>query len=216
MKLITETHQDIKYITEEENGKKSLYIVGPYMVAEQRNRNGRIYTQNVLESAVNAYINDFIQQGRAFGELGHPESPSVNLDRVSHMMKSLVFEGNVCVGKAKVLNTPMGKIAEGLIQDGARLGVSSRGMGSLREFQGVNHVQEDFMLAAVDIVADPSAPGAFVNGMMEGKEWVWNNGIMQEVQISNYKKAMMNASRKDLEQTQLKIFEHFLSKIKEL
>jgi len=216
MKLITETHQDIKYITEEENGKKSLYIVGPYMVAEQRNRNGRIYTQNVLESAVNAYINDFIQQGRAFGELGHPESPSVNLDRVSHMMKSLVFEGNVCVGKAKVLNTPMGKIAEGLIQDGARLGVSSRGMGSLEDKNGVNYVKNDFMLSAVDIVADPSAPGAFVNGIMEGKEWVWDNGIIKEKTISNYQNAVNKASKTDQEKVQLKVFEHFLSKLREL
>jgi hypothetical protein len=216
MKLITETHQDIKYITEEENGKKSLYIVGPYMVAEQRNRNGRIYTQNVLESAVNAYINDFIQQGRAFGELGHPESPSVNLDRVSHMMKSLVFEGNVCVGKAKVLNTPMGKIAEGLIQDGARLGVSSRGMGSLEDKNGVNYVKNDFMLSAVDIVADPSAPGAFVNGIMEGKEWVWDNGIIKEKTISNYQNAVSKASKRDQEEVQLKVFEHFLSKLREL
>jgi hypothetical protein len=216
MKLITETHQDIKYITEEENGKKSLYIVGPYMVAEQRNRNGRIYTQNVLESAVNAYINDFIQQGRAFGELGHPESPSVNLDRVSHMMKSLVFEGNVCVGKAKVLNTPMGKIAEGLIQDGARLGVSSRGMGSLEDKNGVNYVKNDFMLSAVDIVADPSAPGAFVNGIMEGKEWVWDNGIIKEKTISNYQNAVNKASKRDQEEVQLKVFEHFLSKLREL
>lgn len=216
MKLITETHQDIKYITEEENGKKSLYIVGPYMVAEQRNRNGRIYTQNVLESAVKTYINDFIQQGRAFGELGHPESPSVNLDRVSHMMKSLVFEGNVCVGKAKVLNTPMGKIAEGLIQDGARLGVSSRGMGSLEDKNGINYVKNDFMLSAVDIVADPSAPGAFVNGIMEGKEWVWDNGIIKEKTISNYQNAVNKASKRDQEGVQLKVFEHFLSKLREL
>jgi len=216
MKLITETHQDIKYITEEENGKKSLYIVGPYMVAEQRNRNGRIYTQNVLESAVKSYTTDFISQGRAFGELGHPESPSVNLDRVSHMMKSLVFEGNVCVGKAKVLNTPMGKIAEGLIQDGARLGVSSRGMGSLEDKNGVNYVKNDFMLSAVDIVADPSAPGAFVNGIMEGKEWVWDNGIIKEKTISNYQNAVNKASKTDQEKVQLKVFEHFLSKLREL
>jgi len=216
MKLITETHQDIKYITEEENGKKSLYIVGPYMVAEQRNRNGRIYTQNVLESAVKSYTTDFISQGRAFGELGHPESPSVNLDRVSHMMKSLVFEGNVCVGKAKVLNTPMGKIAEGLIQDGARLGVSSRGMGSLEDKNGVNYVKNDFMLSAVDIVADPSAPGAFVNGIMEGKEWVWDNGIIKEKTISNYQNAVSKASKTDQEKVQLKVFEHFLSKLREL
>lgn len=213
MKLITETYEDIKYITEEENGKKSLYIVGPYMVAEQRNKNGRIYTQNVLESAVNSYTKDFIQQGRGFGELGHPESPSVNLDRVSHMMKSLTFEGNICMGKAKILNTPMGKIAEGLIQDGARLGVSSRGMGSLEDKNGVNYVKNDFMLSAVDIVADPSAPGAFVNGIMEGKEWVWDNGIIKEKTISDYKNIVTKTSKRDQEEIQLKIFEHFLSKL---
>lgn len=213
MKLITETYEDIKYITEEENGKKSLYIVGPYMVAEQRNKNGRIYTQNVLESAVNSYTKDFIQQGRGFGELGHPESPSVNLDRVSHMMKSLTFEGNVCMGKAKILNTPMGKIAEGLIQDGARLGVSSRGMGSLEDKNGINYVKNDFMLSAVDIVADPSAPGAFVNGIMEGKEWVWDNGIIKEKTISDYKNIVTKTSKRDQEEIQLKIFEHFLSKL---
>jgi len=216
MKLITETVQDIQYITEEENGKKSLYIVGPYMVAEQRNKNGRIYTQNVLESAVNSYKKDFIEQGRGFGELGHPESPTVNLDRVSHMMKSLVFEGNVCIGKAKILNTPMGKIAEGLIQDGARLGVSSRGMGSLEDKNGINYVKNDFMLSAVDIVADPSAPGAFVNGIMEGKEWIWDNGIIKETAISDYKKIVQTASKRELEEKQLKVFEHFLSKLKKL
>jgi len=216
MKLITETHQDIKYITEEENGKKSLFIVGPYMVAEQRNRNGRIYTQTVLESAVRSYTKDFIDQGRGFGELGHPESPTVNLDRVSHMMKSLTFEGTVCMGKAKILNTPMGKIAEGLITDGARLGVSSRGMGSLEDKNGVNYVKNDFMLSAVDIVADPSAPGAFVNGIMEGKEWVWDNGIIKEKTISNYENVINKTSKREQEEVQLKIFEHFLSKLQEL
>jgi len=218
MKLITETVQDVKYVTEAtEDGKKSLYIVGPYMVAEEKNRNGRVYSQKILEGAVKKYMQNYVKEGRAFGELGHPEGPTVNLDKVSHLVKDLTFSGNVCEGRAKILtNTPMGKIASSLIDEGAKLGVSSRGMGSLREFQGINHVQEDFMLAAVDIVADPSAPGAFVNGIMEGKEWVWDNGIMQEVQISNYKKAMLGASKAQLEQTQLKIFEHFLSKIKEL
>jgi hypothetical protein len=216
MKLITETVQEVKYITEEENGKKSLYIVGPYMVAEQRNRNGRIYTQHVLESAVNKYITEYIKEGRGFGELGHPESPQLNLDRVSHMMKSLSFEGNVCMGRAKVLNTPMGKIAEGLIGEGAKLGVSSRGMGSLEDRNGVNYVKNDFMLAAVDIVADPSAPGAFVNGIMEGKEWIWDNGIIKEKTISNYQNAVNNTSKRNQEEVQLKIFEHFLSKLQEL
>jgi hypothetical protein len=168
-----------------------------------------------MEREVQKY-QELINEKRSLGELGHPPNPSINLNQVSHMITGLKFEGNDIYGRAKILDTPMGKIASSLIEEGAKLGVSSRGMGSLREFQGVNHVQEDFMLAAVDIVADPSAPGAFVNGIMEGKEWVWNNGIMQEVQISNYKKAMNNVSRKDLEQTQLKIFEHFLSKIKEL
>lgn len=218
MKLITETIQDVKYVTESaEDGKKSLFIVGPYMVAEEQNRNGRIYSRSILEGAVKKYMQNYVKEGRAFGELGHPEGPTVNLDKVSHLIKDLTFSGNVCEGKAKILtNTPMGKIASSLIEEGAKLGVSSRGMGSLREFQGVNHVQEDFMLAAVDIVADPSAPGAFVNGIMEGREWIWDNGIIKEKTISEYKKMMTNTSKKELEEKQLKIFEHFLSKISKL
>jgi hypothetical protein len=218
MKLITETIQDVKYVTEAaEDGKKSLFIVGPYMVAEEKNRNGRVYSRNILEGAVKKYMQNYVKEGRAFGELGHPEGPTVNLDKVSHLIKDLSFSGNVCEGKAKILtNTPMGKIASSLIEEGAKLGVSSRGMGSLREFQGVNHVQEDFMLAAVDIVADPSAPGAFVNGIMENKEWIWDNGIIKEKTIFEYKKIMNNTSKKELEEKQLKIFEHFLSKISKL
>jgi hypothetical protein len=217
MKLITETIQDIKYITEESDGAKSMYIVGPYMVAEEKNRNGRVYSQPILESAVTSYVNNFVKPGRALGELGHPENPTVNLNQVSHSIKSLVFEGNVCVGKAKILNTtPMGKIAESLIKEGVKLGVSSRGMGSLKEMNGVNYVQPDFMIAAVDIVADPSAPGAFVNGIMEGKEWIWENGIIKEVQLENYKNKLNNTPKRLQEETQLKIFEHFLSKFKNI
>jgi hypothetical protein len=212
MKLITETIQDVKYVTEAaEDGKKSLFIVGPYMVAEEQNRNGRVYPEKILRNAVTAYMKNYVNAGRAFGELGHPEGPTVNLDKVSHLIKDLSFNGTVCEGKAKILtNTPMGKIASSLIEEGAKLGVSSRGMGSLREFQGVNHVQEDFMLAAVDIVADPSAPGAFVNGIMEGVEWVWDNGVIKEVQIAVMTNRIETAARaKRTEAEVVRVFEEF-------
>jgi len=215
MKLITETIHDTRCVIEESEGTKSMFIVGPYMVAEEKNRNGRVYTLPILESAVNSYVTNFVKRGRALGELGHPESPSLNLNAVSHSIKSLTFEGNVCMGKAKILSsTPMGKIAESLIKEGVTLGVSSRGMGTLKETNGINYVQPDFMIAAVDIVADPSAPGAFVNGIMEGKEWVWENGAIREVEIRNYKNSINKASRNDIEKTQIKVFEHFLSKLR--
>jgi len=217
MKLITETTQsEIQVLTEEKNGQKNYFIKGVFMESDTKNRNGRVYPNEIMEKEIGRYNNEYVKQNRAMGELGHPEGPTVNLERVSHIINNLSVDGKQIIGEAKIMDTPYGKIVKNLIDEGAKLGVSSRGMGSLKEQDGVNVVQEDFMLAAVDIVADPSAPGAFVNGIMEGKEWVWNNGIMQEVQISNYKKAMNNVSRKDLEQTQLKIFEHFLSKIKEL
>ena len=217
MKLITETLEDVKYIVEESDGNKSMYIVGPYMVAEEKNRNGRVYSRTILESAVNSYVDNFVKPGRALGELGHPESPTLNLNSVSHSIKSLTFEGNVCMGKAKILSsTPMGKIAESLIKEGVKLGVSSRGMGSLKETNGINYVQPDFMIAAVDIVADPSAPGAFVNGIMEGKEWIMENGVIKEIQIEKYRNIINKTSKKEQEQTQLKVFEHFLSKLRNL
>lgn len=214
MKLITETLEEVKYIVEEKNGVKSLFIQGPFLVAETQNRNGRLYSSNLMEREVNRYNDEYITKNRAFGELGHPDGPSINLDRVSHITTSLVREGNIWIGKAKILSTPMGKIAEALMNGGATLGVSSRGMGSLKEVNGVNMVQDDFYLAtAADIVADPSAPGAFVQGIMEGKEWVWDNGKVHEVNIVEYYDQIKKAKQKQIEEISLKIFENFLSKL---
>lgn len=214
MKLISEVVQEVKYITEEKNGVKSLYIQGPFLVGETKNRNGRIYPIGTLAKEVNRYSEEYVKTNRAFGELGHPDSPSINLDRVSHMITSLKQEGNQFIGKAKILETPMGKIAKSLMEGGATLGVSSRGMGSLKEVNGTNIVQDDYYLAtAADIVADPSAPGAFVQGIMEGKEWVWNNGIVSEVNIVEYHEQMKKAKQRQIEEISLKIFENFLSKL---
>jgi Prohead core protein serine protease len=214
MKLITETLEQIKYITEEKNGVKSLYIQGPFLVAETKNRNGRVYQADVMDREVNRYNEEYITKNRAFGELGHPDGPSINLDRVSHLITGLQREGNIWVGKAKILETPMGKIASSLIEGGAQLGVSSRGMGSLKEVNGVNVVQDDFYLAtAADIVADPSAPGAFVQGIMEGKEWVWDNGMVKEVNVVEMYEEIKKAKQKQIEEVSLKIFENFLSKL---
>lgn len=214
MKLITETVEEIKVITEENNGVKTLYIQGPFLVAETKNRNGRSYPVNVLENEVNRYMTEYVNKNRAFGELGHPESPTINLERVSHMITNITRNGNVFEGKAKVLDTPMGKIAKNLMEAGATLGVSSRGMGSLKNVNGVNIVQPDFYLAtAADIVADPSAPGAFVQGIMEGKEWVWDNGLVKEVNVHEYYEQIKGAKQKQLDDISLKIFENFLSKL---
>ena len=214
MKLISEVVQEVKYITEEKNGVKSLYIQGPFLVGETKNRNGRIYPIGTLAKEVGRYNEEYVKTNRAFGELGHPDSPSINLDRVSHMITSLKQEGNNFIGKAKILETPMGKIAKSLMEGGATLGVSSRGMGSLKEVNGTNIVQDDYYLAtAADIVADPSAPGAFVQGIMEGKEWVWNNGIVHEVNIVEYHEQMKKAKQRQIEDISLKIFENFLSKL---
>jgi len=188
MKLIAEHINNVEYIIEEK-GKKDMKIRGIFMQAETKNRNGRLYPKEVLMKEVSRYNKEFINQGRAFGELGHPEGPTVNLDRVSHMITRLEPDGNNFIGEAKLLSTPMGEIAKALIRDGGKLGVSSRGMGSLESKNGVNYVKDDFYLAtAADIVADPSAPQAFVEGIMEGKEWVWNNGILQEVTVNEIKK----------------------------
>ena len=207
MKLITETVEEIKVITEENNGVKTLYIQGPFLVAETKNRNGRSYPVSVLENEVNRYMKEYVDKNRAFGELGHPESPTINLERVSHMITNITKNGNVFEGKAKVLDTPMGKIAKNLMEAGATLGVSSRGMGSLKNEGGVNIVQPDFYLAtAADIVADPSAPGAFVQGIMEGKEWVWDNGLVKEVNVNEYYDQIKSAKQKQLDEISLKIF----------
>ena len=217
MKLITEMIDDdcIEFITEEgTNGQKSHYIKGVFMQAEQKNRNGRIYPKNVLDEQVKKYVENYVDQNRAFGELGHPDGPVVNLERVSHMIKELNEEGNNWIGKAKIMDTPYGKIVKNLIDEGAKLGVSSRGMGSLKNVRGTNVVQDDFYLAtAADIVADPSAPEAFVQGVMESKEWVWDNGVIKEREIEAYKKEVNRAKLKELEEAKLKVFKSFISKL---
>jgi len=214
MKLITETIESIKILTEDNNGKQNLYIEGVFLQSEIQNRNGRIYPLSVLQKEVNRYNEEYVSKGRALGELGHPDGPTVNLDRVSHRIVSLKAEGNNFIGKARILDTPMGNIAKSLLDEGVQLGVSSRGMGSLEEQNGVKYVRDDFMLAtAADIVADPSAPDAFVNGIMEGKEWVWDNGILKECQISDMKKYISESTRRDMEERTLKVFEHFLSNL---
>ena len=214
MKLIKEITESVQYLTEEKDGKKSLFIEGPFLVAERQNKNKRLYEYNTLKKEVSRYTEEYINKNRAFGELGHPDSPTINLDRVSHMVTGLREDGTQWIGKAKILETPMGKIAKSLMEGGATLGVSSRGMGSLKEMNGVNVVQPDFYLAtAADIVADPSAPGAFVQGIMEGKEWVWENGKVKEVDINEYHSQIKNAKQRQLDEISLKIFENFLSKL---
>jgi hypothetical protein len=214
MKLITESIQEVKVVTEEKDGIKNLYISGPFLVAETKNRNGRVYKTDILKREVERYNEEYVQKNRAFGELGHPDSPTINLDRVSHLITNLKQEGNQWIGKAKILETPMGKIAKSLMEGGATLGVSSRGMGSLKNEGGVNVVQDDYYLAtAADIVADPSAPGAFVQGIMEGKEWVWDNGKVKEVDINEYHNQIKTAKQRQIDEISLKIFENFLSKL---
>jgi len=214
MKLIKEIHETVNYLVEDANGNKSLHIEGPFLVAEKKNRNGRLYEAATLRKEVDRYTEEYINKHRAFGELGHPETPSINLDRVSHMITSLREDGNVWIGKAKILDTPMGLIAKSLIEGGAQLGVSSRGMGSLKNVNGVNVVQPDFYLAtAADIVADPSAPGAFVQGIMEGKEWMLVNGVWTEQDHSQAIQQIRKASRREIEEVSLHIFENFMKKL---
>jgi hypothetical protein len=212
MKLITENIEDIQILTEEKDGKQHLYIEGVFLQSEIKNRNGRIYPFSVLEKEVGRYNEEYVSKGRALGELGHPDGPTVNLDRVSHRITSLKAEGTNFIGKARILDTPMGNIAKSLLGEGVKLGVSSRGMGSIDRQEGASYVMDDFMLAtAADIVADPSAPDAFVNGIMEGKEWVWDNGILKEKAIAEMKSEIDNSSRIALEEATLKAFERFLS-----
>ena len=214
MKLITETIEDVKLITEEKNGKKLLYIEGVFLQSELKNRNGRKYPFSVLDREVKRYNEEYIQSKRALGELGHPDGPTINLDRVSHRITSLRAEGNNFIGKAQILDTPMGNIAKNLLDEGVQLGVSSRGMGSIQKSEDCNVVADDFMLTtAADIVADPSAPDAFVNGIMEGKEWVWCNGILKETEVAKYKGIMDASARQELEEKTLKVFEDFLGKL---
>ena len=216
MKLIAEyTDQNIEVLTEAKSeGGKKYSIEGIFAQAEQKNRNGRIYTKDVLEPAVQKYVNEQVSKGRAVGELNHPEGPTVNLDKVSHKIESLAFKGNDVVGKATILNTPMGKIVEGLLEGGVRVGVSTRGMGSLQRGTGAMLVGKDFMLNAVDIVQDPSAPNAFVNGVMEGVDWVWNNGIIEAQTIEEMETEIKKAPRKNLYEVQVREFKNFLSLLK--
>jgi hypothetical protein len=214
MRLITELTEDVKYLTEEQDGKKSLFIEGPFLVSETVNKNRRMYTESTMRNEVNRYTEEYITKNRAFGELGHPDTPSINLDRVSHIITGLRQEGNVWIGKAKILETPMGNIARQIIEGGGQLGVSSRGLGSLKMVNGVNVVQNDFHLAtAADIVADPSAPGAFVQGIMEGKEWMLVDGKYTEMHYEQAKKQIVEASSKDIERVSLQIFQNFLRKL---
>jgi len=216
MKLITEVVEDIQIITEaKENGEKSYMIEGIFMQGNKKNRNGRVYPMQVLQREVKRYTEEYIDKNRAYGELGHPQGPTINLDRVSHMIKELYQDGDNFRGKAKIMDTPMGKIVKNLMDEGATLGVSTRGMGSLRSKGGANEVQDDFMLAtAGDIVADPSAPDAFVEGIMEGKEWVWDNGLIKEVEIADYANQINEAARKrQTEEAMLNVFADFVRKL---
>ena len=216
MKLISEEAQDIEFLTEEKKGGgKNYFIEGVFMQAETKNRNGRVYPKAVLQKEAKRYSDSFIKTKRAFGELGHPDGPTVNLERVSHMIEELEEVDNNFMGRAKLLDTPYGKIVKNLIDEGARLGVSSRGMGSLKPAKdGIQEVQGDFYLAtAADIVADPSAPDAFVAGIMEGKEWIWDNGIIKEAEIQAIKEKVEQSSRKDREQTLVSAFEDFITKL---
>jgi hypothetical protein len=216
MKLITEyTENDVQCIVEKkENGDKNFVIEGIFAQAEGKNRNGRIYPKIVMENAVNKYVDSQVKTGRAVGELNHPDGPTVNLDKVSHLITDLRMEGNNVMGKARILNTPMGKIVQGLLEGGVQLGVSTRGMGSLEQRNGVMYVKDDFMLNTVDIVQDPSAPQAFVNGIMEGVEWVWNNGIIEAREIERIETEIRKTPRADLYEAQTREFKNFLSLLK--
>lgn len=208
--------EDVRYLTEAtENGKKSLFIEGPFLVYNRPNRNNRMYSKDIMEREVNRYNEEYIKTNRALGELGHPDTPAINLERVSHIITELKDDGQCYIGKAKILETPYGNIVKNFIDSGVRLGVSSRGMGTLAQSKnGINLVQDDFRLAtAADIVADPSAPGAYVNGIMENKEWLFVEGRYVEVDIDNAKKQIKRANGKQVEEVALKLFENFISKL---
>ena len=217
MKLITEYNEsDVQCIVEKiEDGSKKYLIEGVFAMAESKNRNGRIYPKAILEKAVDKYVTDQVKTKRAVGELNHPEGPTVNLDKVSHLITDLQFEGNNVMGKAQVLDTPMGQIVKGLLEGGVQLGVSTRGMGSLEQRNGTAVVKDDFILNTVDIVQDPSAPNAFVNGIMEGVDWVWNNGIIEARAIEEMETEIKQAPRTDLYETQVREYKNFLSLLKQ-
>ena len=214
MKLISEEIQNAEMLVEETNGKKNYKIKGVFLQSDIKNRNGRIYENDILTKEVKRYNQEFINKKRAFGELGHPDGPTVNLERVSHMITSLKPEGKNFIGEAKIMDTPYGKIVKGLIDEGAQLGVSSRGMGSLVTKNGANYVGKDFYLAtAADIVADPSAPDAFVEGIMENKEWVWDNGVIKAQDIEEYKEHIKEAKRLKLAEAKADVFKKFLENL---
>ena len=215
MKLISEYHDsNLQVITEaKKDGKKEYVIEGVFMQADKKNRNGRIYEKSILEAAVNKYVTEQVKTGRAVGELDHPAGPGINLDKVSHKITELRFEGSDVIGKASILQTPMGKIVEGLLEGGVKLGVSSRGMGTLEKKNGVMQVGKDFMLATVDIVQDPSAPEAFVNGIMEGVDWVWDNGILKPQEIEIIETEIKEARNMRSSDVEIKAFKNFLSKL---
>ena len=205
---------DIHVITEDkQNGSKDFFIEGIFMMADSKNRNGRIYESKILQPAVERYITEQVKTGRAVGELNHPDGPTINLDKVSHLITNLRFENNNVIGKAKILNTPMGQIVKGLLEGGVKLGVSSRGMGSLETRNGVNYVKDDFHLATVDIVQDPSAPSAFVNGIMEGVDWIYNNGVFKPQEIEKIETEIKRTPKAQLAEAQVRVFKHFLSKL---
>ena len=212
MKLIAEQIQDVQYLKEEdEKGKSNYKIKGIFLQGNIKNRNGRVYPVEVLEKEVNRYNKEFVDENRAYGELGHPDGPTVNLERVSHMVTSLKRDGDNFIGEAKIMSTPMGKIVENIMDDGGKLAVSSRGMGSLEQRKGANYVKDDFYLAtAADIVADPSAPQAFVEGIMEGKEWVWDNGILKEASIARIKNEIDKATLINLQERKISAFAKFM------
>ena len=214
MKLITEHLEAVNYITEaNEKGEKNVFIEGVFVQAEQENRNKRIYPKNVLSEATAKYVKEQVKTGRAVGELNHPEGPQINLDKVSHRITSLKFEGNDVVGKALILDTPMGKIVKGLVEGGVKLGVSSRGMGTVERRENKSYVKDDFILNTIDIVQDPSAPSAFVEGIMEGVEWVWYNGLLKPQQIEEYETEIRKASSRRLSEAQENVWQDFLSNL---
>ena len=219
MRLIKEFNEEIRYLTEESKDRKkpNVFIEGVFLQSDLKNKNGRIYPKEIMQREVQRYVDENVKTKRAYGELGHPEGPTVNLDRVSHMITSLKEDGNNWIGKAKIMDTPMGRIVKELISEGAQLGVSSRGLGSLKERNGINEVQGDFMLAtAADIVADPSAPDAFVSGIMEGKEWVFVNGKWTEQDIEEAKSTISRANIADLEEEKMQVFSNFIDKLSKI
>lgn len=215
MKLITEhLDEELSYLVEkDEKGNKKTFIEGVFMQADKLNKNKRIYPKNVLSSATAKYVKEQVSKGRAVGELNHPDGPAINLDKVSHRITELKFEGNNVVGKALVLDTPMGNIVKGLVEGGCKLGVSSRGMGTVEQKNGQTFVKDDFVLSTVDIVQDPSAPEAFVDGIMEGVEWIWENGLLKPQQIEKYETEIRKASSSELIEAQKRVFSDFLSKL---